>query len=108
MAKYKYITILDLALFKWINDPDKGPDWIADHENGFNAKHFYDLGLDILGGCSVCGATLGAHNASPSKSGYWKCASGCIGDDGWTTAKEAWEDLDREADEFNAQGEDDD
>ena len=42
------------------------------------------LGVDILGGCQGCHATIAAYNAYPSTSGYWRCAD-CIGNDGYAT-----------------------
>lgn len=46
--------------------------------------HFYlDAGLNLIGGCELCEATLAAYNAYPSRSGYWRC-SDCIGDTGFT------------------------
>jgi hypothetical protein len=41
-------------------------------------------GVDVLGGCQRCSATLAAYNAYPSTTGYWRCA-GCIGGDGFAT-----------------------
>lgn len=103
----KYITILDAAKFWWRRDPDKGEEWLEAHRDiGYNAQHFYEVGLDILGGCSVCGAVLGAYNGYPSKSGYWKCKQ-CLGDDGYLSESEFWDEVERQADEFNSQGEDD-
>jgi hypothetical protein len=65
---------------------------LAEHRLGREARFgsdFEEAGLSIMGGCAVCGATLGAFNGCPSKSGYWKCASGCIADDGYATVEEA-------------------
>src|ERR1700748_2315983 len=51
-------------------------------------KHLYTAedclasGVDILGGCQGCHATIAAYNAYPSTSGYWRCAD-CIGNDGY-------------------------
>ena len=45
------------------------------------------VGLPFWGGCAVCHATVSAGNACPSRSGYLKCVSGCIGDDGFCATK---------------------
>lgn len=54
---------------------------------------FYNARLSIFGGCIICGASLGAYNASPSKSGYWKCTDGCIDEDGWYDVEECYNDI---------------
>jgi hypothetical protein len=41
-------------------------------------------GVDMLGGCEQCAATLSSYNAYPSHSGYWRCAN-CIGTTGYPT-----------------------
>jgi hypothetical protein len=48
---------------------------VADHH-----RH----GVDILGGCEYCHATIGSHNAYPSKTGFWRCGD-CIGIKGYLT-----------------------
>jgi hypothetical protein len=48
------------------------------------AADFYGNGVDMLGGCEGCAATLGPYNAYPSRSGFWRCAD-CIGDTGFAT-----------------------
>jgi hypothetical protein len=68
---------------------------LASHRLGFeasNGQHFYDAGLDILGGCAGCEASLAAYNGYPSKSGYWKCKD-CIGPNGWDTVESANKDI---------------
>lgn len=50
---------------------------------------FQRAGLPMMGGCEVCHATVAAYNSCPSTSGYIRCASGCIGDDGYLTVEEA-------------------
>jgi len=50
----------------------------------YTAEDCLISGVDILGGCQGCHATLGCYNAYPSTSGYWRCAD-CIGDDGYAT-----------------------
>lgn len=65
---------------------------LAEHRLGrpaVNGQDFEDAGLALLGGCEVCAAGLAAYNACPSKSGSWRCASGCIGDTGWESVEEA-------------------
>lgn len=47
------------------------------------------MGLEILGGCEVCGASIAAYNACPSQTGYWRCSSGCIADEGYASAADA-------------------
>ena len=42
----------------------------------------------MFGGCSVCGASITAYNACPSRRQYW-CCEDCIGDDGYATVEEA-------------------
>ena len=51
----------------------------------YTAEDFYRWGVDMLGGCERCHATIAAYNAYPSTSGFWRCAD-CIGDDGFDTA----------------------
>ena len=50
----------------------------------YTAEDCLTAGVDILGGCQGCHATIAAYNAYPSTSGYWRCA-GCIGDTGFAT-----------------------
>ena len=50
----------------------------------YTAEDCLASGVDILGGCQGCQATIACYNAYPSTSGYWRCA-GCIGDDGFAT-----------------------
>lgn len=71
----KSITVLDVAIYMG-----------ADH-NSLTIGEFDRLGLPMVGGCQVCGATIAAYNASPSQSGYLKCANSCIGDSGFPTVK---------------------
>jgi hypothetical protein len=53
----------------------------------YTAEDFAATGVDILGGCEICGATLAGYNAYPAKSGYWRCAD-CLCDDGFATVEE--------------------
>lgn len=69
------ITILELATYRLGRDASTGAD-------------FEEAGLQIMGGCGGCGASLAAYNAYPSRDGYWRC-SDCIEDDGWETVEEA-------------------
>jgi hypothetical protein len=50
----------------------------------YTAEDCLASGVDILGGCQLCAATIACYNAYPSKSGYWRCAD-CIGDTGFAT-----------------------
>ena len=50
----------------------------------YPAGDFSRCGVDMLGGCERCHATVAAYNAYPATSGYWRCAD-CIGDDGYET-----------------------
>ena len=50
----------------------------------YTAEDCFSSGVDILGGCQGCQATIACYNAYPSKSGYWRCAD-CIGGSGYTT-----------------------
>jgi hypothetical protein len=53
----------------------------------YTAADFASSGVEMLGGCLCCHATLGPYNAYPSKIGYWHCAN-CIGDQGFATVEE--------------------
>ena len=70
------VTILELATFRLGREARNGAD-------------FEEAELPIMGGCQCCGATVAAYNACPSTSGYLRCAGGCIGEDGFATAREA-------------------
>jgi len=52
-----------------------------------DSSEFYRVGLDIMGGCCSCGASIACYNAHPSRNGFWKC-SDCIGNDGWESVEE--------------------
>jgi len=80
----KPITILELAIHRGAK---------ADLGGGYTMGAIEDTGLPFMGGCSVCGACIAAYNACPSKSGFIKCASGCIDEDGWDTVEEANRDM---------------
>ena len=78
------ITIRDLALHRGALEVN----------GGINGAEFHRVGLNILGGCAGCGATLAAYNAYPTKSGYWRCAD-CVYEraDGYETVEEANEEM---------------
>ncbi len=74
------ITILELAKHRGLKE---------DEDGSFTMGAINDVGLEIMGGCQRCGASLGCYNGCPSKSGYWMCKDDCIGDDGYATVEEA-------------------
>jgi len=78
------ITVLDLALHRGAKQAEDGSISMGEVE---------DTGLPFMGGCSVCGATVACYNSCPSKSGFLKCAKGCIDNDGWETVEEADKDI---------------
>jgi hypothetical protein len=53
----------------------------------YTAEDCLISGVDIIGGCQTCAATIAIYNAYPSTSGYWRCAA-CIGDTGFATPAE--------------------
>lgn len=53
----------------------------------YTAEDFAKAGVEMIGGCQTCAATLAPYNAYPSRSGYWRCAD-CIGDDGFSTVED--------------------
>jgi hypothetical protein len=57
---------------------------VAGDKDLYTAEDCLASGVDILGGCQGCHATIAAYNAYPSTSGYWRCAD-CIGTDGFAT-----------------------
>ena len=57
---------------------------VAGNKAIYTADDFARAGVEMSGGCQICGATIAPCNAYPSKSGYWRCAD-CIGDDGFAT-----------------------
>ncbi len=50
----------------------------------YTAEDCLVSGVDVLGGCEVCEATIACYNAYPSRTGFWRCAD-CIGDIGFAT-----------------------
>lgn len=69
---------------------------LAEHRLGktgdLTGGDYHEAGLQILGGCEICGASLAGYNGYPSKSGYWRCAD-CLGDDGWDEVAQANRDI---------------
>lgn len=74
------VTVLDLARFRGVEPDEQG---------GITLGQVKAVGLPFFGGCCVCGASVACYNSCPSRSGYLKCRSGCIGDDGFETADDA-------------------
>jgi hypothetical protein len=56
-------------------------------KDSYPAADFHDHGVAIIGGCELCGATLGPYNAYPSATGCWRCGT-CIGNTGYHTVAE--------------------
>jgi hypothetical protein len=56
----------------------------AGEKDSYSAADFHSNGVEMLGGCEICHATIACYNAYPSTSGYWRCAD-CIGDIGFAT-----------------------
>lgn len=73
------ITILDLAKARGARSNPDG---------SMSGQAFYDVGLDIMGGCDRCGASIAAYNACPTRSGFWRCRD-CVGPTGFETTAEA-------------------
>lgn len=78
------ITIHELAEYRM-----RQAGTLEEGQTTFSAADYYAAGLDILGGCEICSASIAAYNACPSRSGFWRCWNGCIGDDGYKTVEEA-------------------
>ena len=74
------ITIYDLAIYRLGLPVD------TDELSGGQIN---EAGLPFFGGCCRCGASIAAHNSSPSKAGYLMCSADCIGDSGWDTVEAA-------------------
>lgn len=65
---------------------------LAEHRLGRRAatgSDFEEAGLPITGGCEICQASIAGYNSCPSRSGWLRCATGCIADEGFATAAEA-------------------
>jgi hypothetical protein len=56
-------------------------------KDSYSSKDYYSYGMDIMGGCEICGTTIAGYNAYPSTSGYWRCAD-CIADSGFATVED--------------------
>lgn len=79
------ITVLELALYRGAQPNEDG---------SISGSEIERVGLPFLGGCELCGASIAAYNAAPSKSGYLRCAEdNCIGDHGWDSVEEANQEL---------------
>lgn len=74
----KPITILDVAQARGAKPEPDGT---------LTGAEFERVGLAILGGCQVCGASVAAYNAYPSCTGFWRCED-CVGDTGFDTVEE--------------------
>lgn len=57
---------------------------VVGEKDFYTAEDCLSSGVDILGGCQSCAATIAVYNAYPSTSGFWRCAD-CIGDTGFAT-----------------------
>ena len=57
---------------------------VVGDKDTYSAEDFLNSGVEMLGGCQGCHATIACYNAYPSASGYWRCAD-CIGDTGFVT-----------------------
>ncbi|MFE0152833.1 hypothetical protein ACFWY5_37215 [Nonomuraea sp. NPDC059007] len=53
-------------------------------KDSYTSNDHVTHGVNIIGGCESCDATIASYNAYPSKTGYWRCAH-CIGDSGYPT-----------------------
>jgi len=75
---------MDIAFARGVQKDDRG---------GVNGAEFHRVGLPILGGCAMCGATIAAYNAAPGRNGYLLCLNGCVSEEtGFPTVEafEAW------------------
>ena len=57
---------------------------VVGEKDFYTAEDCAASGVDILGGCQGCQASIAVYNAFPSIAGYWRCAD-CIGGDGFAT-----------------------
>ena len=57
---------------------------VVGDKDTYAAGDFLTCGVEMLGGCQGCAATIACYNAYPSTSGYWRCAD-CIGTSGYAT-----------------------
>lgn len=79
--------IHDLAVYR---HEHKG-DTVDPEQSTFSGAFYLTAGLPILGGC-MCGTTVAAYNAFPSRTGMLGCRD-CIGDQGYATVEEANADI---------------
>lgn len=70
------ITILDVAYTR-----------LGKSGGNLTGGDFESVGLQIMGGCEGCGASLAAYNAYPSTTGYWRCRD-CLCGAGFKTVEE--------------------
>ena len=68
------VSIWDVAVSRGVS-ADSG---------GASLMDFWRVGLEMIGGCETCGASISAGGAYPSKSGFWRCRD-CIGDSGFAS-----------------------
>lgn len=74
------ITILDLALYRGAAELPNG---------SINGEEIARVGLPIMGGCYVCGASVACYNAAPTRTGYLACVE-CVADgQGFDSVNEA-------------------
>ena len=57
------------------------------YKDSYPAADFTSNGVEMIGGCERCAATIGAYNAYPSTSGNWRCANS-IGTTGYVTVED--------------------
>ena len=90
------ITILDLATA-----------WgaVTAEDGSINSTEFARLGLPFFSGCQGCNASMGPHNAHPSRSGFTRCAD-CLPTELAFTSVADYEDWEPEPD--NSAGDDPD
>ena len=74
------VTILELAKHRGAEEV----------EGSINGAEFEKVGLPIMGGCEICGATIAAYNACPTRTGYLRCnREECLGYEGFENVEEA-------------------
>jgi hypothetical protein len=56
-------------------------------DSDFTGEQLASVGLEILGGCAGCEATIAIYNAYPARSGHWHCKD-CIGNWGFYSVEE--------------------
>ena len=73
------ITILDVAKARGVQ---------ADAQGCINGAEFDRVGLPIMGGCQVCGATIAAYNSHPGRNGYLIGSCCAAPEDTYSTVQE--------------------